>query len=508
MRMIHRTGSVRFPALPLLLLMLLGSANASSQTLQWRYRGGESDGGAIETTAGSDLNGATGSQRYTGGEYDGFSSLTTTSRTLDGDSLLRRYAGGQHDGFASYTTITMTQNGDSLRLRFAGGQHDGFASAVTIAHPLDTIGIPMRYAGGSHDGFASYTTIAMLQNGDSLLQRFKGGQHDGFASLTTIAMTQNGDSLLQRFKGGQHDGFASHTTISMTQDGDSLMRRFKGGEHDGFAGTLSSTLKMSGDSVSLRYSGGSEDGYASSEYGAPFGNTPQINVRAFLQGPWKSNDSMHTWLDSAWSIPQSQPYAVAPWFYQGNEFKPFSFVTPIVDWVLLELRTMSPGPVTVERRAGFLLADGRIVDTDLRSPVTFPHTSARNLYIVLRHRNHLAVMSASPITFTGLDTAALDFTASLASAYGTDPMRLMAPGVFALWAGDVNANGLLRYNGAANDRALIFALTGSLTGVVYGYYPEDVNMNGAVRYNGAGNDRVIIFGNTGSLTGVRATQVP
>ena len=71
------------------------------------------------------------------------------------------------------------------------------------------------------------------------------------------------------------------------------------------------------------------------------------------------------------------------------------FQTPdIVDWVLVELRTGTAAGTKVATRAAFLKSDGTIVDTDGTSPVQFTGLSAGNYYIVIRHRNHLAIMSA------------------------------------------------------------------------------------------------------------------
>ena len=84
--------------------------------------------------------------------------------------------------------------------------------------------------------------------------------------------------------------------------------------------------------------------------------------------------------------------------------------------------------------------------------------------------------------------------------------------VKALWAGDVNFDGAVKYTGADNDRDVVLQSIGgsSPTEIATGYLPTDVNMNGVVQYTGAANDRDIILQSVGgsSPTGTRTEQLP
>ena len=84
--------------------------------------------------------------------------------------------------------------------------------------------------------------------------------------------------------------------------------------------------------------------------------------------------------------------------------------------------------------------------------------------------------------------------------------------VRALWSGDVNFDGTVKYTGSANDRDPILIAIGSFTpnNTINGYRHEDVNLNGQVRYTGALNDRDPILVNVGSTvpTNVRVAQLP
>jgi len=227
------------------------------------------------------------------------------------------------------------------------------------------------------------------------------------------------------------------------------------------------------------------------------------NLKVFLQGPY-SGGSMSTALNNQGLIPLTQPYSGAPWNYPGTE-RIASVPSGVVDWVLVELRTGTSASTKVAARAALLKSDGSVVGLDGTSPVGFSVASG-SYYIVIHHRNHLAVMSANSVALSG-SSSLYDFTTSQAQAYGGG-MKDLGGGSYGMWAGDVTGDGQIKYIGSGNDRAPIFSLIGSLLGTVNGYYKEDVNMDGVVKYMGSGNDRAIIFSNIGTLLGVVTTQVP
>jgi len=232
-------------------------------------------------------------------------------------------------------------------------------------------------------------------------------------------------------------------------------------------------------------------------------------LKVYLQGPFSAG-SMSTALRTSGVVPLSQPYSASPWNYSGTEHVA-AIPANVVDWLLLELRTGTTGTTKVATRAGFLLSNGSVVDLDGSSPVTFTGIGAGNYYVVLRHRNHIAAMSASPLPLSAA-SASYDFTAAQTRAFGTTPMASLAGGVFGLYAGDVTANGTLKYSGGGNDSGPIYARIGggSVSATVSGYFPEDTNMNGIVKYSGAQNDRAIIYANIGggSVSATLTTQVP
>ncbi len=121
----------------------------------------------------------------------------------------------------------------------------------------------------------------------------------------------------------------------------------------------------------------------------------KLNSKIFLEGPYNSG-IMNTTLNS--NLPTDQPYNNSPWNYPGTE-SVTSIPTGVVDWVLVELRSGLASGTKVARKAALLKSDGTIVDLDGSSPVKFYGLSDGNYYVVIFHRNHLAVISSSAQTF-------------------------------------------------------------------------------------------------------------
>jgi hypothetical protein len=110
-------------------------------------------------------------------------------------------------------------------------------------------------------------------------------------------------------------------------------------------------------------------------------------------------------------------------------------------------------------------------------------------YIVVHHRNHLAIMSAAKITL-GRDRTDYDFTTAQTQAYGTNPMVLVATGVYAMYAGDASSDGQVN----ADDRSATWNGRN-----LVGYRLDDVTLDGQVN----ADDRSATWNNR-NLT----TQVP
>ncbi|MFA5329374.1 MAG: M6 family metalloprotease domain-containing protein [Prolixibacteraceae bacterium] len=189
-------------------------------------------------------------------------------------------------------------------------------------------------------------------------------------------------------------------------------------------------------------------------------NLLKANILVDLEGSYnQSTGLMNTTLSSV--IPLAQPFLSAPWNYPGTE-SVASVPADIVDWVFVELRqATAPESATsatiLAQRAAFLKDDGSIVDMDGTSTLDFGNytvTSGNNVYAALYHRNHLSVLSAS-----GMDLQngiySYNFTTGIDQAYGgAAGYKQIAPGVFGMVSGDVDADGsvsVLDFTGWATD---------------------------------------------------------
>ncbi|MBS1583845.1 MAG: right-handed parallel beta-helix repeat-containing protein [Bacteroidetes bacterium] len=178
----------------------------------------------------------------------------------------------------------------------------------------------------------------------------------------------------------------------------------------------------------------------------------------------------------------------------------------IVDWVLIELKNNDAGYTVAGRRAALVRRDGSVVMPDGNTVVTF-NVTTQGKYLVVRHRNHLGVMTAAPLTANGIT---VDFTSGTGT-YGQTAQQSNGTR-FGLWPGNVNGDATVKYTGSVNDRdPVLSAIGGSIpTAAVTGYRNEDVNMDAWTLYTGAGNDRDFILVTVGGSlpTATRAEQVP
>jgi len=136
----------------------------------------------------------------------------------------------------------------------------------------------------------------------------------------------------------------------------------------------------------------------------------------------------------------------------------------IVDWVKIELRDPTNPTLVIATRSALLQRDGDIVDLDGISAVALAYSG--NAYIVIDHRNHLGIMSATPVMLSG--SASYDFTTAQHQAYGTNAMMDMG-GVYGMIGGDANGSNSI----SAADRADVWNNRNAS-----GYHDHDANLNG------------------------------
>jgi hypothetical protein len=195
-----------------------------------------------------------------------------------------------------------------------------------------------------------------------------------------------------------------------------------------------------------------------------------VSVKAILEGPFNVS-VMGTGINSL--IPLSQPYNIVPWNYTGTE-SVAAMPANVVDWVLVELRDANTAAnatlaTRIARKAGLLLTNGNIVATDGISPLFFTNSVSNNLFVVINHRNHLAILSANALTQTG-GAYTYDYTTSSGQAFGTNAEKQLATGVYGLFSGDANGNGTI-------DNSDLVPAWKSNAGNAGIYIPVDLNLD-------------------------------
>lgn len=169
----------------------------------------------------------------------------------------------------------------------------------------------------------------------------------------------------------------------------------------------------------------------------------RVKVKVLLEGMFNENGSTISLLDKG-LLPNQQPYNIFPWNYAGTESANTSLLPPnTVDWVLVEARNPNNKFEVLDRTAGLLLSNGNIVaaDNPTQDVVLCNLQHGENYHLVVRHRNHLDIMSSTAITLP--NTFSYDFTLAVNQAEGTNQLVNVGTSGFAMRLGDVNGDGVM-----------------------------------------------------------------
>ncbi len=195
-----------------------------------------------------------------------------------------------------------------------------------------------------------------------------------------------------------------------------------------------------------------------------------MDIKVFLEGPFE-NGIMSTALNSSGKLPLSQPYDSAPWDYNGPESVSSLPGNDIVDWILVELIDTTGGYSVISQQAVFLKANGRIAGIEgSDSPFRMAAQNVPdNVFLTIRHRNHLDIMSATALTESS-GVYSYDFTTGAGQAFGTNAQKEIATGVYGMFSGDINGDGTIDIN----DKSASWQTEAGLSG----YLNSDLNLDG------------------------------
>ena len=199
-----------------------------------------------------------------------------------------------------------------------------------------------------------------------------------------------------------------------------------------------------------------------------------------------------------------QPYNLSPWRYEGIEGQEIDEIRNIinnnvydgdvVDWVLLSLRTTPALSSTVCTKAAWLMKDGSIQLTDFFDCC---NQETDEFYLVIEHRNHLAVMSPIPLKVTEEGIISYDFRTneSYRSLLGST-QKMIFPDLYAMYAS--NGEQILSLESSRDINSNDNGFWAMDNGKHSGYYTQDFDLNGDVNVH----DKAIWLGNNGVFTDV------
>ena len=164
--------------------------------------------------------------------------------------------------------------------------------------------------------------------------------------------------------------------------------------------------------------------------------------------------------------------------FQGN----------IADKVVVELHNSSDySLVEYICRYGDLDTSGNITISGI------PGTFSGSYYITVKGRNSIETTTSQPVSFSG-NPVTYNFTTSASQAYGNNLGNWNGTGLYVIWGGDVNQDGIV-------DSGDMNLVENASTAVITGYVAEDVNGDGIVD----SGEMNIVENNS---TAVIMTQIP
>lgn len=167
-----------------------------------------------------------------------------------------------------------------------------------------------------------------------------------------------------------------------------------------------------------------------------------LNVKLFLEGLYAGRNSMYE------SLGDNGP----------------RFGVGVADQVTLELRSSSNYDSTI------FVANNISLNTSGNATLLIPNNLSSFYYITIKNRNHIETTSALPVSFMG-NIISYVFSNSVSKAFGNNMVNLS--GVFAIWGGDENQDGIV-------DASDMIDIENNAFNFVTGYINTDLNGDGLI----------------------------
>ncbi len=214
-----------------------------------------------------------------------------------------------------------------------------------------------------------------------------------------------------------------------------------------------------------------------------------VNPKIFLQGaslnPVMGQENlMRDNLNNVSILPNNSPYEDGVSIDRGI-FSIFD-QDSVVDWVWVELRDANDSEQVIAGQSALLQRDGDILNAEYET-LEFQVPNG-DYYIVVNHRNHLAIRSKNAISLNKSNVT-IDFSSSTSNIQGeANAVTLLPNGKYAMIAGDIDNNGQVQ-NVDINTANQSLGSSG--------YNNADADMNGQVQNS---DIQSIILQNSGKGT--------
>ena len=237
--------------------------------------------------------------------------------------------------------------------------------------------------------------------------------------------------------------------------------------------------------------GGERVDMGAREFGTPYYVVEEekvdvtLDLTVFLHGPMQSTGGTMTnyiqtgggssYFDTP-QLPTVDPYGLGT---PCANISSVETVGSVVDWIKVEIwdaaGVAGESKVLLEGKALLLQTDGKVVDVDGNAPKF--ELQSDSVRIIVKHRNHLGVMSNTISSFKGM--VEYDFSTSIDQAYkldsDKDQMELKG-GRYCLIPGDVFNDGYVD----GDDLILFKSNTNNASDSIGVYINSDLNMDGYI----------------------------
>ncbi len=406
--------------------------------------------GSVNIYLGSDVPDNTADMTIIGDSYDSMGSSLSGGDDFNNDGYPDLLIGGERAGYNSSGEVYIYYGGPSADttadVTFLGQEYacyfgsyaemvgdvnnDGFDDVMVSRDPLsvsvgDTSYAYLYYGNNSAENTPDLVFKSEMIDANPLVfSRANDLNGDGYADLiATNARYGNDQGRLYIYLGG----------ASMDNVADAIIT---GNVDDNFGCSAAGLGDIDNDShmdfIAGAYGEGN-NGTAKQYYLS--NNMVVTGVKVLLQGAYDADatDPIMT-TNLASSIPTTSPYS--------DSRTVTSVPDSVVDWVWMELRSTITG-VADYGRSYFLRKDGCLVDDDTNKTILdlSSQVAEGNYYIVVKHRNHLSIESASAQTFSS-SMGVYDFTSNIGNTLESNAATLKE-GVFGMYSGNPNGDALI-----------------------------------------------------------------